>query len=122
WSAFGQLPSPMAALLDRILERKNKSELEDDERRHLAAFRKYAASRRGLADLVVIGHVHRALDESSTDPRLIVLGGWQDRSSYLKIDPTGASFCVVSDLAEDDLHPAAVVPEPASAESRCPSS
>ena len=28
------------------------------------------------------------------DPRLIVLGGWQARSSYLRVDETGASFHV----------------------------
>ena len=49
-------------------------------------FRAYASRLQGLADLVVIGHVHRAVDEAQTNPRMIVLGGWQARSSFLKVD------------------------------------
>ena len=95
--AFGQIPTPAARVLDQLLEWKNQRGLEEDERRHITVFRDYAASRRGLADLVVIGHVHRALDDVGSNPRMIVLGGWQERSSYLMIDPTGASFHVVAD-------------------------
>jgi UDP-2,3-diacylglucosamine hydrolase len=104
-AAFGRLPSRAAAALDHLLERKNAIGLEKDERRHLAVFRKYAARRRGLADVVVIGHVHRALDDSGSDPRLIVLGCWQDQSSYLRIDDSGASFFVVADFAPEHQSP-----------------
>jgi UDP-2,3-diacylglucosamine hydrolase len=97
WKAFGLLPSPVAAALDQILERKNKIALTEDERRHLAVYRTYAASHQGQADLVVIGHVHRAVYDQESDPRMIVLGGWQYRSSYLRIDDTGASFLIVDD-------------------------
>ena len=48
---------------------------------------------------MVIGHVHRAVDEAGTSPRLIVLGGWHEQSSYLKIDDTGASLVVARDAA-----------------------
>jgi UDP-2,3-diacylglucosamine hydrolase len=121
WSTFGQLPLPLAAMLDRLLERKNRKELDKDERRHLAVFREYAASRRGLADIVVIGHVHRAVDEPSAEPRLIVLGGWQEQSSYLRIDPAGAAFCVVADPAVENPRPAVAARVPASTEPRFPS-
>ena len=60
-------------------------------------FRIYASRLKGLADLVVIGHVHRAVDEPRTGPRMIVLGGWQARSSFLKVDEKGASFHVEHD-------------------------
>ena len=60
-------------------------------------FRMYAASCRELADVVVIGHVHRAVDEQETTPRMIVLGGWQQRSSYLKVDAYGAQFYIEDD-------------------------
>jgi UDP-2,3-diacylglucosamine hydrolase len=92
--AFGQVPRPLASVLDQILEWKNQRSLEADEERHLRIYRNYTAGLRGRCDLVVIGHVHRPVDDRQSDPRLIVLGGWQRRSSYLRIDPSGASFHV----------------------------
>lgn len=97
--AFGLLPGPFARPLDRVLIWKNERGLLHDEERHLAVYRTYAASCRDVADLVIIGHVHRAVDEadSRSHPRLIVLGGWQYRSSYLCIDEAGAAFRVIPD-------------------------
>jgi UDP-2,3-diacylglucosamine hydrolase len=100
--AFGWLPGPIARPLDRILVWKNDRGLLADEERHLRVYRAYAASCRDAADLVIIGHVHRPVDEPGDGPRLIVLGGWQRRSSYMRIDEAGATFHV----ALDDLHPA----------------
>ena len=34
-------------------------------------------------------------------PRMIVLGGWQYRSSYLKIDEAGASFHVTPAMPQE---------------------
>lgn len=101
WKAFGKIPLPAASVLDHILEWKNESGLDEDERRHLAVFRPYAASFHGRADLVVIGHVHRPVDDQASVPRMIVLGGWQHRSSYLRIDESGASFFVLDDSAQE---------------------
>ena len=92
--------------------RKNTKNLADDEERHIAVFRAYAAGFQGQADLVVIGHVHRAVDDLASNPRMIVLGGWQRGSSYLKIDPAGASFHVVADDYLDSQSPAIVSREP----------
>jgi UDP-2,3-diacylglucosamine hydrolase len=103
--AFGRLPGPMARPLDRMLSRKNERGLLADEERHLRMYRAYAASCREVADLVVIGHVHRPVDEAVGDPRLIVLGGWQDRSSYLKIDAAGASLHVAGDPGAEESPP-----------------
>jgi UDP-2,3-diacylglucosamine hydrolase len=91
---FGLLPGPIAGPLDRVLAWKNQRGLLDDEERHLRVYRSHAAACRDRADLVVIGHVHRPVDEAEAAPRLIVLGGWQDRSSYLRINETGATFHV----------------------------
>jgi UDP-2,3-diacylglucosamine hydrolase len=99
FKAFGRVPDPLATMLDRVLTWNNERELSADEERHLVVYRQYAAACRGAADLVAIGHVHRAVDEAQTNPRLIVLGGWQHRSSYLRIDASGASFCVRDDSA-----------------------
>ena len=101
FQGFGRTPYPMARLLDVVLEKKNERGLADDERRHLVVYREYAAGLRDEADIVVFGHVHRAIDEPGP-PRLIVLGGWQARSSYLKIDATGASFHIEGDEPDAD--------------------
>jgi UDP-2,3-diacylglucosamine hydrolase len=99
--AFGRLPGPLARPFDRILTWKNERGLLADEERHLRVFRAYAASCREVADLIIIGHVHRPVDETGGDPRLIVLGGWQHRSSYLKIDEVGATFHSAPDPAAE---------------------
>jgi UDP-2,3-diacylglucosamine hydrolase len=118
--AFAMTPTPLASVFDQLLESRNQSDLEEDERRHLLVFRRYAAARRGVCDLVVIGHVHRAVDDNGADPRMIVLGGWQTQSSFLRIDAAGASFHRIADDPTGDA-PAPVAGMPAtSAESRCP--
>jgi len=99
FETFHRLPGPIAQRLDRTLTRRNERELDADEERHLRVFREYAAACRGSADLVVIGHVHRPVDEPGASPRLIVLGGWQHRSSYLKVDASGALFHIEGDLS-----------------------
>jgi UDP-2,3-diacylglucosamine hydrolase len=102
FQGFGYVPEPIARRLDRILAWRNERDLQADEERHLQVYRAYAAACRDTADLVVIGHVHRPVDEAQAMPRLIVLGGWQHpRSSYLRIDATGASFHIERDTAEN---------------------
>ncbi|WP_165225804.1 UDP-2,3-diacylglucosamine diphosphatase [Aquisphaera insulae] len=98
--AFGKVPGPLAGLLDRVLDRKNRNDLLKDEGRHLAVFRRYADAQRDRADLVILGHVHRAVDDSDGVPRMVILGGWQRRSSYLRIDAEGATFHVLPPVAE----------------------
>lgn len=107
FTAFGLLPGPIAGPLDRILTWRNERKLLDDEERHLLVYRTYAASCRDRADIVVIGHVHRPVDERAGGPRLVVLGGWQARSSYLTIDEHGATFHVVPDSQPADASPRA---------------
>ena len=120
--AFELLPGPVAGLLDRLLERKNLRALAADEQRHLAVFRDVRGKQRGEADLVVIGHVHRAVDDSASVPRMVVLGGWQQRSSYLRIDPTGAVFHVVAHESQENQSPAVVSREPSPSAPSCPTS
>jgi UDP-2,3-diacylglucosamine pyrophosphatase LpxH len=96
---FRALPGPLASLLDRLLAWKNDRSRPSDERRYFAIFREYAARCRDVAGLVIIGHVHTPLDDARSDPRLIVLGGWQMQSSYLRIDESGATLLVEPDDA-----------------------
>src|SRR5262249_53329464 len=92
--SFSALPRPIADRLDRALTWRNERGLDADEERHLRVFQDYAAKCRGSADLVVIGHVHRPVDAAESSPRLVVLGGWQHRSSFLRVDATGARFAI----------------------------
>jgi UDP-2,3-diacylglucosamine hydrolase len=118
---FGHVPAPLAGVLDQLLEWKNQRSLEADEERHLRIYRQYADSLRGHCDLVVIGHVHRAVDDRQSDPRLIVLGGWQRRSSFLRIDQEGASFHTVDLPLPDRSISKSTSSEPSSMEPRCAS-
>jgi UDP-2,3-diacylglucosamine hydrolase len=107
FQGFSHLPGPIARRLDQILAWRNQRGLAADEQRHLQVYRAYAAGCHGSADLVVIGHVHRAIEESQITPRLIVLGGWQHRASYLKVDSSGAHFQIEDDRT-DSPGPAAL--------------
>jgi UDP-2,3-diacylglucosamine hydrolase len=94
---FGRLPALLARPLDGMLAWNNDRKLISDEERHLEVYRGYASKLRGAVDLVIIGHVHRAVDDCQNEPRMIVLGGWQARSSFLKVDERGATFHLVDD-------------------------
>ncbi len=97
FDAFGHFPGPVARMLDQALARRNERELLADEERHLKSYRRYAAECAGTVDVVVVGHVHRPVDLAETSPRLIVLGAWQRRTSYLRVDQSGATFHVEHD-------------------------
>jgi UDP-2,3-diacylglucosamine hydrolase len=97
FDAFGHFPSPVARALDFALAWRNERGLLADEERHLRSYRRYADGYAGTVDIVVVGHVHRAVDLAETSPRLIVLGGWQRRTSYLRVDESGATFHVEHD-------------------------
>jgi UDP-2,3-diacylglucosamine hydrolase len=88
---FAMLPGVVARPLDRMLEHTNDRGRVASEERHLAVFRRYAREQARHADLVVVGHVHRAVCERTDEYRLVVLGGWHDRTNYLRIDDTGAT-------------------------------
>ena len=97
-AGFAMIPRrPALALQDR-LEHSNEAHREADDLRHLAVYRRYADRLAGSADLVVLGHIHRATDDPGP-PRMVVLGGWHHRSSYLRIDGAGAAFVIEEDGA-----------------------
>lgn len=95
--AFGLAPSFLASRLESRLERSNEAHREADERRHLELYRRFADTMEGRCDLVVLGHVHRVHDDRPARPRLIVLGGWHDRASYLRVDDCGVLLKEVAD-------------------------
>jgi UDP-2,3-diacylglucosamine hydrolase len=97
FNGFSRIPHLLARSLDLALTWNDDRTRARDEERHLQFFRAYASRFAGLADLVVIGHVHRAVDDQAITPRMIILGGWQAKGSFLKIDETGASLHVAFD-------------------------
>lgn len=107
--AFRAMPKGVANRLESRLERSNNSHQESDDRRHLALYRRCVKSDESVADLVVLGHIHVALDESQAGLRLIVLGSWHDRASFLRIDDSGVIF-----VSEDDSARPYGVPSPGS--------
>ena len=91
---FGIVPSPVASRLEGLLDRSNARRRAASDDRHLVAYRHVADSLAGRADLVVFGHIHRAVNDSTKRPRLIVLGDWLDGSSYLVVGNEGARLIV----------------------------
>ncbi|MDR3637325.1 MAG: metallophosphoesterase family protein [Isosphaeraceae bacterium] len=89
---YAGLPAALARPLDGLLEQTNQHGRLASEERHLEVFRRYAAEQSAESDLVVIGHVHRPVEELRGGYHLIVLGGWHDRANYLRIDEAGATL------------------------------
>lgn len=94
---FGRIPGPLARRLDGLLDRTNESGRERDEARTVKVYRRYLEREKPEADVAVFGHVHSPLDDPSTSPRMVILGGWHERSSYLRVDDQGARLIVRSD-------------------------
>jgi UDP-2,3-diacylglucosamine hydrolase len=102
-TAFQHLPAVIADRLDAILDQTNDRGRLRDELRLIPLFRSYRARLGARADVVVFGHVHTPLDDHEIPPRLVILGGWHSRSSYLKVDEQGAQLIV-----EHDPHPVSI--------------
>jgi UDP-2,3-diacylglucosamine hydrolase len=99
-AAFGMIPRPLARLLEARLDRSNEAHLVAADARHIAVYRRRADAMAPSIDLAVFGHIHRPTDDAQGHPRLIVLGGWHHRASYLRIDAAGAAFVVEPDPRE----------------------
>ena len=91
---FGLAPRAAADRLDAALETSNDRTIGESEARHWANYRSYAEGLQGRADIAVFGHIHNPRDERDGPLRLVVLGGWQRRTSYLRVDERGASLHV----------------------------
>lgn len=89
-AGFGMLPHPVAAGLERALDGVNAKKKAESDGRLIGAYRAQADTLAGGVDLAIFGHVHRAHDDASRAPRLIVLGDWCFGASYLRIDDSGA--------------------------------
>lgn len=82
-AAFRRLPSFLADRLGAQLQRTNERNNEAFERRGLQAYQTFVRGLGNRYDLLILGHVHRPLDTSTTQPRLVILGGWHSGSAYL---------------------------------------
>lgn len=94
---FAVIPRRLALDLQDRLEHSNEAHRQANDLRHLAVYRRHADGFAGSIDLFIVGHIHRATDDPGP-PRMVVLGGWHHRSSYLRIDGDGPNFVVEEDL------------------------
>ena len=98
--AFRALPDLVAGLMGSLLESRNSVHRGVTDRKYLAIYQE-ASSRFGAdVDVCVFGHIHVTRDDQEGRPRMVVLGGWHHRSSYLRVEENGdAELVVVEDLA-----------------------
>jgi UDP-2,3-diacylglucosamine hydrolase len=88
--AFTAMPAALAERLDQRLDQSNSRDRSRDEARLVVHFRESMKRLTEPVDIAVFGHVHGPVDDPSTRPRLVVLGGWHHQGSYLRIDASGA--------------------------------
>lgn len=88
---FRHAPGPLARQLEGMLDRVNSESKAEADARLTALFRIFADTLADQVDLVVFGHVHTIADDQTRTPRLVVLGDWRTRGSYLRIDERGAA-------------------------------
>ena len=93
-ASFQAIPDCVADRLDQILNRSNTAGRARDEERLTDLFRLHARRLDPAIDLAVFGHVHRPFDDREIRPRMVILGGWHHRASYLRIDERGAELVV----------------------------
>lgn len=91
---FRALPGSMAATLAGALDRNNEARLDARHAHYLELYRREIGKLAGTYDLAVLGHVHQTADFQDMTPRLIVLGDWTKRSSYLRIDDSRIDFVI----------------------------
>ena len=102
FEAFRQLPAPIARRLDKTLELNNDHGRVDDEARLVSIYRGFLPQIEPGIDIAIFGHVHSPVNDTTTMPRMIVLGGWHHHISYLRVDEHGATL-VVAESAKDPI-------------------
>ena len=98
--SFSALPNPVADLLDDQLNKSNSVKRMKDAAKLLPYYHRYADTLAPKPDLVVFGHIHTPIHDVERSPNLIVLGGWHDRTSYVKLDEDGPRLITEDDPAE----------------------
>lgn len=93
-ASFQTLPDCVAGRLDQILNRSNAASRTRDEQRLTERFRLYTRRLDPAIDLAVFGHVHCPFDDREIHPRMVILGSWHHRTSYLRIDERGAELVI----------------------------
>lgn len=93
-AAFRKVPTPIADALGALLKRTNDRHQDDFDRRGLDSFRQVALRFGDDHDIVIFGHVHKPMDTGEARPRLVVLGGWFERSCYLVVEGGVATHVV----------------------------
>jgi UDP-2,3-diacylglucosamine hydrolase len=98
--AFSALPVVMANALGGMLAVANSVRREKIDHKHVVTYRQQANSLSESVDVCIFGHIHLTHDDSDGKPRLIVLGGWHHRSSYIRVDESGHAVLVIVEDAK----------------------
>ena len=94
---FTALPRPIADVLDGMLDSTNKITRDAIQQKQLVILRRRADLLRAETDICVFGHIHVTHDDRERSPRMILLGGWHEQSSYLRVDEESMELVVVDD-------------------------
>jgi UDP-2,3-diacylglucosamine hydrolase len=100
YRAFSAAPGVMANALGSLLDLANSVRRETIDLKHLAVYRRHANSLSQVTDVCIFGHIHLTHDDAVGKPRLIVLGGWHHRSSYIRVDDSGHAALVIVEDAQ----------------------
>jgi UDP-2,3-diacylglucosamine hydrolase len=92
---YGALPHAAAWGLQAVLETFNEIRLEASHQRLIAGYRRHVDALANPPDLFITGHVHMTYEEVRPNgTRLIILGNWHGRSSYLRVDDREATLVI----------------------------
>ncbi len=94
FTAFAHFPDFLASRLDHRLESRNEAGRARDEARLVTIYQHRIARIDPTVDLAIFGHVHTPFDDPNSRPRLIVIGGWHDRTCYVRLDEAGTTHVV----------------------------
>ncbi len=96
-NTFSRIPNKLAHHLEGRLDRSNDAHREAADRTNLATFRREVDRLKKQTDVVILGHIHQLIDEQRPSVRMIVLGNWHVRASYLMSDESGMRLVVEED-------------------------
>ncbi len=93
--AFAAIPKPVARIMGGMLDASNSVTRTSTDQKHLSVYRQCADLLAESADICIYGHIHIAHDDLANRPRMIVLGGWHHRSSFLRVDDSGRAELII---------------------------
>ncbi len=95
---YSALPTPIARLAQRTLEKVNARGRKKADREMIAAYEAFSDRLQPAPDIATFGHVHEVHVAHLNATRVVVLGDWFERSNYLRVDSQGAKHLSLPDV------------------------